>query len=147
MNTPHRTELLARPVRTDADVLARVAEIIDARARQQPALWLFFLDRDGMQNEVVVPIDCLPDPPDPELVGGVCYVISQVLSGAQPDGSVVIARSRPGAAELAAMDRRWLCALQQGAAIYKPPIRMLCLATPDGVRELGPVTAASFATV
>jgi len=142
MNTPHRSELLARPVRTDADVLARVAAIIDAEARRLQALWLFFLDRDGMQNEVVVPIDCIPDPPDPQLVGGVCYVISQVLSDEQPDGCVVIARSRPGHAELGAMDRRWLCALQQGAAIYKPPIRMFCLVTPDGVRELGPVATA-----
>jgi hypothetical protein len=139
MKTPHRSELLARPVRTDADVLARVGEIIDAEARRLQALWLFFLDRDGLQNEVVVPIDCIPDPPDPQLVGGVCYVLSQLLCGADGDGCVVIARSRPGLAELGAMDRRWLCALQQGAAIYKPPIRMLCLATPDGVRELGPV--------
>jgi len=141
MNTPHRTELLARPVRTDADVLARVSEIIDAEARRLQALWLFFLDRDGIQNEVVVPIDCIPEPPDPELVGGVCYVLSQVLSSAQADGCVVIARSRPGLAELGAMDRRWLGALQQGAAMYHPPIRMLCLATPNGVRELGPVAS------
>jgi hypothetical protein len=34
-----------------------------------------------------------------------------------------------------------MLALQWGVAAYGTPIRMLCLATPDGVRELGPVTA------
>ncbi len=141
METPHRSELLATPVRTDADVLARVGAIIDAEARRLQALWLLFLDRDGMQNEVVVPIDCITEPPDPQLVGGVCYVVSQVLSDAEPDGCVVITVSRPGMAELGEADRHWLSVLQQGAATHRSPVRMLCLATPDGVRELGPVAA------
>ncbi len=142
METPHCSELLATPVRTDADVLARVGAIIDAEARRLQALWLLFLDRDGIQNEVVVPIDCIPEPPDPQLVGGVCYVVSQVLSDAEPDGSVVITLSRPGMPELGEADRYWLSVLQQGAALHRSPVRMLCLATPDGVRELGPVAVA-----
>jgi len=139
METPHSAELLATPVRTDADVLARVATVIDNEARALHALWLFFLDRDGLQNEVVVPIDCIPELPDPQLAGTVCYVISQLLSGAEPDGSAIITLSRPGMAELGDADRHWLSALQQGAATHQSPIRMLCLATPGGVRELGPV--------
>jgi len=134
-------ELLAPPVRTDADVLARVATVIDDEARALHALWLFFLDRDGMQNEVVVPIDCIPELPDPHLAGTVCYVISQLLSGAEPDGSAIITLSRPGMTDLGDADRHWLKALQQGAATHQSPIRMLCLATPGGVRELGPVAA------
>jgi len=134
-------ELLATPVRTDADVLARVATVIDDEARALHALWLFFLDRDGMQNEVVVPIDCIPELPDPHLAGTVCYVISQLLSGAEPDGSAIITLSRPGMTDLGDADRHWLKALQQGAATHQSPIRMLCLATPGGVRELGPVAA------
>jgi len=139
MESPHCSELLATPVRTDADVLARVGAIIDAGNRALQALWLFFLDRDGMQSEVVVPIDCLPEPPDPQLVSGLCYVVSQVLSDTEPDGSAVITLSRPGLADLGDMDRYWLSALQQGAATHRLPIRMICLATPDGIRELGPV--------
>jgi hypothetical protein len=142
METP-RSELLAIPVRTDADVLARVALIIDGEARRLRALWLFFLDSDGLQNEVVVPIDCIPDLPDPQLVGSVCNVVSRLLSGSDADaGMAVIALSRPGIADLGDADRHWLSALQQGAATHRSPIRMLCLATPDGVRELGPVAAA-----
>jgi hypothetical protein len=145
METP-RSELLATPVRTDADVLARVALIIDDEARRLRALWLFFLDADGLQNEVVVPIDCIPDLPDPQIAGTVCHVVSRLLSGTEqpdPEGSVIITLSRPGIADLSDTDRRWLKALQQGAAAYKAPIRMLCLATPGSVRELGPVAAAA----
>jgi hypothetical protein len=146
MDTSHvgqqARDLLATPVRTDADVLARVSAIIDASERALQSLWLFFLNRDGLQSEVVVPIDDIPDLPDPRLVGNVCYLITQVLSGDQSDGSAVIALSRPGPAELAEMDLHWLSALQEGAVKHRTPIRMLCLATPAGVRELGPVAAA-----
>src|SRR5215469_12513474 len=133
MDTPHSAELLATPVRTDADVLARVATVIDEQARTLRALWLFFLDANGLQNEVVVPIDCIPDRPDPQLVASVCYVVSQLFAGTEPDGAAVITLSRPGVAELGDTDRRWLSALQKGVATHRSPIRMLCLATPGGV--------------
>lgn len=142
METPRSAELLATPVRTDADVLARVATVIDEQARALRALWLFFLDREGLQNEVVVPIDCIPVQPDPGLAGSVCYVVTQLLNGAEPEGTAIITLSRPGVNDLGDTDRRWLRALQQGAATHRSPIRMLCLATPGGVRELGPVGAA-----
>lgn len=142
METPHSVGLLTTPVRTDADVLARVATVIDEQARALRALWLFFLDADGLQNEVVVPIDCIPERPDPGLAGSVCYVVTQLLSGDEPDGAAIITLSRPGADEVGDTDRRWLSALQKGAATHRSPIRMLCLATPAGVRELGPVAAA-----
>jgi hypothetical protein len=141
METSRSAELLATPVRTDADVLARVAAVIDKKARTLRALWLFFLDREGLQNEVVVPIDCIPATPDPGLAGSVCYVVTQLLNGAEPEGAAIITLSRPGRAELGDTDRRWLRALQQAAAAHRSPIRMLCLATPGGVRELGPVGA------
>jgi hypothetical protein len=143
METSRSARLLTTPVRTDADVLARVATVIDEEARRLRALWLFFLDRDGLQNEVVVPIDCIPDSPDPGLAGSVCYVVTQLLNGSEPEGAAIITLSRPGRAELDDADRRWLSALQEGAAAHRSPIRMLCLATPGGVRELGPVTTAA----
>lgn len=146
MNTPHTgqlaSDLLAAPVRSDADVLARVAAIIDEDARTEQTLWLFFLDGDGMQSDVVVPIDDVPGLPDTRLVGNVCYIVSQVLASTEPGGSAVITLTRPGAADLGERDLHWLQALQKGAAKHDSPVRMLCLATPAGVRELGPVAAA-----
>jgi hypothetical protein len=140
---PHSRELLSTPVRTDADVLARVGAIVDEEARKLQTLWLFFLNRDGMQSDVVVPIDDVPDLPDPQLVGNVCYIVSQVLSGEEPEGAAIIALSRPGGSDLGETDRYWLSALQQGAARHDTPVRMLCLATPEGIRELGPVGTAT----
>lgn len=142
MNTPHATEVLATPVRTDADVLARVDAIVDEQARELRTLWLFFIGPDGLQSNVVVPVDPLPDDPDTELVGSLCQIVSEVLSGSLPGGRAVVTLSRPGAAGPGAGDLRWLRALQEGIAGHDTPVRMLCLATPAGVTELGPVALA-----
>jgi hypothetical protein len=137
MTTPHARQVLGTPLTSDADVLARIDAIISEEARQQRTLWLFFLDGDGIQSEVIVPIDGIPEFPDPDLIGNVCYVVSQALSDTAPDGSVVITLSRAGAADPADSDLRWLSGLQRGMAAHLAPVRMLCLATPSGVREFG----------
>jgi len=132
------SDLLAVPVRTDAEVLARIAWIIDAEAAAARRLWLFFLDHDGIQSSVLVPIDDIPEFPDSQLVGNVCYIVSQVMSDDEPGGSAVITLSRPGPAVVSEMDLNWLRALRRGAKKHQSPIRMFCLATPDGVLELSP---------
>lgn len=142
MTTSHARDVLAQPVRTDADVLARVGAVISEEARRQRTLWLFFLNADGFQSDVVVPIDGIPESPEPEDAGSVCYIISEALAGTA-DGSAIITLGRPGPAEPGDGDLAWLRALQRGGADYQAPIRMLCLATPSGVRELGPVSAGA----
>ena len=140
MNTSRTPDILAKPVRTDADVLDRVATLLDLDGEigKLSTLWLFFLHPDGQQSDVVVPIDPLPDAPDAELADSVCHIVAEVLSGSLPGGQAIITLSRPGAAGPVHDDFAWLRALQQGAARYATPIRMLCLATPHGVGELGP---------
>jgi hypothetical protein len=54
------------------------------------------------------------------------------------DLSFVLTVCRDGTLELTDSDRRWLRVLQWGIREYAAPVRMLCLATPEGVRELGP---------
>ena len=56
--------------------------------------------------------------------------------------SVIITFSRPGPPVLAAADLRLLSALRQGAVQHATPVRLLCLAAPDGVIELGSANAA-----
>lgn len=138
MDNPQARDILSEPVRTDADVLTRVAAVIGGRATGQRTLWLFFLGPDGLQSNVVVPIDPLPADPDTGLVGNVCRIISEVVSSGFPGGQAVVTLSRDGTAGHDERDERWLRALQDGAARHQTPIRMLCLATPAGVRELGP---------
>jgi len=144
-NSPARQtapELLAVPVITDDDVLDRVAAIVEPAARRHRTLWLFFLERDGTQANLVVPIDDIPERPDAAAVSNVCYVASESIAQAPSLLSAVIALSRPGTLRRTDSDRRLLRALQHGASRHATPVRMLVLATPEGVRELGPVKPA-----
>ena len=132
-------ELLAVPVITDRDVLDRVAAIISPAARRYRTLWLFFLHRDGIQANLVVPIDDLPERPEADVIGNVCYVAAQSIAQAPSLLSVIITLGRPGSVRRTDADRHLLRALQHGASRHATPVRMLVLATPEGVRELGPV--------
>jgi hypothetical protein len=132
-------ELLAIPVSTDQDVLNRVGTLISPAARRYRTLWLFFFDQDGTQANLVVPIDDIPERPAASVLANLCYVAAESIAGTHPGGTVVITLSRPGALKLTADDRHVLRSLQHGAAVHATPVRMLCLATPQGVRELGPV--------
>jgi hypothetical protein len=67
-------------------------------------------------------------------------MLSHVYGPDSPDGSLILTISRDGPIAMTEGDRCWLRALQHGVAEYAAPVRMFCLATPDGVRELGPVT-------
>ncbi len=132
-------ELLAAPVISDDDVLGRVAAVIDPAARQHRTLWLLFLDRDGTQADLAMPVDGLPERPGAAAAGHVCFVAAESIAQAPGLVSVVITLTRPGTLHRTDADRHLLRALQHGASRYAAPVRMLCLATPEGVRELGPV--------
>jgi hypothetical protein len=136
---PTAPELLAVPVITDRDVLDRVAAIISPAARRYRTLWLFFLHRDGIQANLVVPIDDIPERPDAGVIGNVCYVAAQSIAQAPSLLSVIITLGRPGPVRRTDADRHLLHVLQHGASRHATPVRMLVLATPEGVRELGPV--------
>jgi hypothetical protein len=127
------------PVISDDDVLGRVAAVISPAARQRRTLWLLFLERDGTQADRVMPVDGLPDRPGAAAAAHVCYLASESIGRAPGLVSVVITLTRPGTLQRTDDDRHLLRALQHGAGRYATPVRMLCLATPDGVRELGPV--------
>ncbi len=110
-------ELLAIPVITDGDVLDRVAAIISPAARRYRTLWLFFLGRDAMQANLVVPIDDIPEHPEAAVIHNVCYVASESIAQAPSLLSVVITLSRPGPLRRTESDRRSsLRALQHGPA-------------------------------
>ncbi len=133
------TDLLIRPVISDDDVLGRVAAVVGPAVRCRRMLWLFFLERDGTQADLVLPVDGLPSRPGAAAAGHVCYLAAESIARAPGLVSVVITLARPGTLQRTDADRHLLRALQHGAGRYATPVRMLCLATPDGVRELGPV--------
>jgi hypothetical protein len=135
MNTPPRAETFT-PLRTDADVVRRVEQLIEPAARLRQSLWLFFLDENQQQLPVIAPIDDIPDEPDLELVGNLCFIISEVLGDSEPEGSVVLVLTRPGPGVPDSADQAWRDTLSAAAAVHGVRIRMMCLATPEGVAAL-----------
>ena len=132
-------QLASTPVITDADVLARVDEIIEPAARPERALWLFFFYSDGTQAPVIVPLDDMPELPEQGDAELAFHMLRHFYGlGDDDDISFVLTICRDGTLELSESDRRWLRVLQWGIKEYGAPVRMLCLATPEGVRALGP---------
>jgi hypothetical protein len=97
---------------------------------------LFFLDGDGRTLPVVVPIDDVPEDPEPAVVENLCWILSQVLGEHEPDASVVIMLTRPGAAEPDCTDLIWRGRLAEAAAGRGVRVRLMCLATPSGLLTL-----------
>ncbi|MGH3303424.1 MAG: hypothetical protein ACRDOK_17430 [Streptosporangiaceae bacterium] len=128
----------AVPVRTDDDVLRRVDLLLDENARQLRSVVLLFLDADGVQLPVVVPIDDVPERPDPMLAGTVCWLIAEALAEYASGGSAVVVLTRPAGARPDDADRGWYQLLMVAARQHRAPIRMVCVATPAGVGRLPP---------
>jgi hypothetical protein len=126
---------LAAPLRTHDDVLRRVDLLLDERARQLRSVVLLFLDGDGRQLPVVVPIDDVPDRPDALLVANLCWIIAEAVTQ-YPGGSAVVVVTRPEAGQVSDADRYWASTINRAARERGAPIRMLCLATPSGVVRL-----------
>jgi hypothetical protein len=127
---------IASPVRTDDDVLRRVDLLLDESARQLRSVVLLFLDADGVQLPAV-PIDDVPERPDPLIVGNLCWIIAEALT-LYPGGSAVVVVTRPEAGPVGDADRCWASNLDRFAREHGALIRMLCLATPSGVLRLTP---------
>jgi hypothetical protein len=136
------------PVITDADVLARVAQVIEPAARRERAVWLFFFYCDGTQAPVVVPLGDMPEMPADDDAEVTFHVLrhsyglgsydSNDDDGTDDDLSFVLTVCRDGPLAEGESDRQWLRVLQRAIGEYAAPVRMICLATPEGVRSLGP---------
>jgi hypothetical protein len=103
----------APPLRTDADVARRVADLV-GRALRDDTLWLLFVDGDDRQSPVIVPFEELPGLPDGELVTALGTVLERVLpdlATATGVGSVVFVRERLGPDFVLPADRAWAEAL------------------------------------
>jgi len=130
-------DLLA-PLGTDAQVLDRVDHLIALEERRGRSLWLFFLTADAVQLPVLVPIDDMPAISDPDTARSICRIIADVLDESAPGGSAVITLVQDTGLSVSGPDRQWLTALRSAAATTGAHLRMLCLATTHGTRQLDP---------
>ena len=125
---------ISSPLRTDADVLRRVDFCVGDRSRR--SLWLLFIGPDGVQLPVLVPVSDIPESPEPGEIRGLCHMIAHIVADSVADGTAVITLVRPGTGTLTDPDRHWCRSLHTAAAEEGAAIRMVCLATTDGVRQL-----------
>lgn len=134
--TPDYDYDLLAPICTDTEIVDRVDYLIDTYDRRDRSLWLFLLKGDGVQLPVVVQIDDMPISPDPETAEGICSIVAEVLRDGTPGGSAVIIFVRENGLSMTDPDRQWLMALRSAAAKTGMPLRMVCLATREGTRQL-----------
>ncbi|MDN5917890.1 MAG: hypothetical protein L0I76_22805 [Pseudonocardia sp.] len=136
MTTPKINDM---PIlRTDADLLDRVRLLIGPAARDRQ-LWIVFIDGDGRQVPVMMPISDMPERPEPGTTAG----LTTVLGGLRPDlvtadgeGSVALVLERHGPDHVLPRDRDWAEALTRAGADGEVALRGLFLSTPGGVQQL-----------
>jgi hypothetical protein len=131
--TPNNDSLAA--IGADAGVLDRVRQVVSQDTERDRLCLLFFAPEED-QLPVVVSIDDLPADPDPGTAGSICDVIANVLGRAVPGSSAAVALVRPNDVSVTDADLQWLMALRAATERAALNLRMLCLATRDGVRRL-----------
>jgi hypothetical protein len=120
------------PLTTDEEVLARVRSVVGAARTRR--LWILFVDGDGRQSPVVVPI---ADVPRPDALGLVLRGLRAELVTDRGPGAVIVARERLGADTVLDADREWAAALAEVCRTAGVALRATVLSTPGGVRWLG----------
>jgi hypothetical protein len=120
------------PLTTDEEVLARVRRLLGAARTTQ--VWIMFLDGDGRQSPVVVPIAGLPPP---QTLARVLRGLRGELATGHGPGAVVVTRERTGRDDVLATDREWAGALAAVCRTAGVALRATLLSTPGGVRWLG----------
>ncbi|MFJ4220823.1 MULTISPECIES: hypothetical protein [unclassified Curtobacterium] len=105
------TDMIARltdaPVRTDADVLALVRELIGRPLTRQ--CWVVFLAERGVPIPLLLPVSELPYQPD-EHVEDFAALIADVTEQVEAD-DVLVVWERPGNDQAHAVDWEWVDAV------------------------------------
>lgn len=96
------------------------------------SLWLIFLDEDGHQSDLIVPIDDIPMLPDARDIVSITDLIARIRDEVGI-AQVPMLISRPGPSAMTEGDRRWAVALTAALRDQHPrwPIH---LATRDRVQ-------------
>jgi len=124
-------------LRADDDGLARVRDLV-GNAIVDRRLWIMFVDGDGRQSPVIMPIDDLPFAPEPSLMGGLEHVLGGLRDELATDraGSVMFTLERRGPDDVLAGDLAWAEALRSACLDAGVEVRGMFLSTPRGVRRL-----------
>lgn len=122
----------------DDEALLAFAEFLHGGIRpRRRTLWFVLLDGERRPLPMIVPVDLVPELPDPFVVGNLGRTWHQILRG-EPGASVVLLLERPGPGNPSFEDRAWHAALRSTAAERGLTVAAFFLATADGVAALAP---------
>src|SRR3954470_13263560 len=106
------TPLPTTPVRSAAELTRRWAGLLDPPVFAARSLWLAWMGPDGAMLPLLLPVDDLPDAPEPRLVAGLRTMHDAV---AGTNGlHLALALCRPGPPDVDAHDVAWSEALRTG---------------------------------
>jgi hypothetical protein len=111
MTTPRLAEV---PVRSADDLTGRWRVLLEPPTFAKRSLWLTWFDAEGRQSPVVVPVDDLPEWPDPGMFAGLRALNETVVSAQLGDGGqLAMALCRPGTPAVSDSDDAWVAALSE----------------------------------
>jgi len=130
MSLSPRTRIPGTVVRSDLDLFELWQQLIGEPGFGRRSLWLVFFDHESRVSPVIVPIDDVPDEPDPLLLSNFAAAV-RALVASQDLASVAPLLSRPGPGSMQPSDRRWAGAVRQAFGSLSPwPVH---LATSQGI--------------
>lgn len=125
------------PPITDVDGLRqRWRSLMGTGGFGRRSLWLIFLDADGVQLPIIMPIDDVPARPDRTLLDNLGEILRQVRAADRHVAGVAMLLSRPGDDSATAADWTWVRELDRVLASAGMPTWPLHLATGDVVQRL-----------
>ncbi len=123
---------------TDADVLERVEQLV-GRATVARQLWVMFVDGDGKQAPVIMPISDLPLRPEARVIDNLAAVLAGMCADLTTEvgsGTVILTLERIGRDAVLAVDRQWAAALREACDRAGAALRGVYLSTSGGVHRI-----------
>lgn len=95
-------------IRTDTDLLELWRDLMGPGGFGGRSLWHLFLRPDGHPTPLIIPVDDMPDEPDPAVLRNLTEVMTTVVDKEDLDvASIALLLSRPGPDTMTASDRAW----------------------------------------
>jgi hypothetical protein len=138
MTIPNPTD--APLLLTDADVLHRVEQLVGPAVAVRQ-LWIMFVDGDGRQAPVVMPVSDVPLRPEARTIDNLAAILSGLcadLATGAGSGSAVLTLERVGRDAVLAGDREWARALAGACESAGAGLRGVYLSTSGGVHRMLP---------
>jgi hypothetical protein len=110
MTTP---AIASVPVRSAAELTTRWRTLLEPPVFRARSLWLAWFDSEGRQSPVVVPVDDLPETPDPGHYAGMRGLNAAVAESQGPGCHIAMALCRPGRATVLDGDDAWVAGLAE----------------------------------